>query len=104
MWSLFRKSSSGTATHDGLRFALELYRRLGHADENLVCSPWSVQSVLRLLLAGARGETAAPLGTVPEAATDSSSFSLSVEATGVVGQGPVAGGPDRRAGGADRDR
>jgi len=40
---------------------------LRNADENLVCSPWSVQSVLGLLLAGARGETAAALGTVPVA-------------------------------------
>jgi serpin B len=67
MWSFFRKSSTSTTTDDSLAFALDLYGRLRNADENLVCSPWSVQSVLGLLLAGARGETAAALRAVPTA-------------------------------------
>jgi serpin B len=43
-------------------FAIELYRRLGTGDENLVLSPSSVASVLAMVLPGARGATAAEIG------------------------------------------
>ena len=54
-------------------FAIELYRQLAreNQDENLFFSPYSISSVLAMAAEGARGQTAAELGSVlsfPEAA------------------------------------
>jgi len=43
-------------------FGVDLYRRLGAGDENLVLSPSSVAAVLAMVLAGARGVTASEIG------------------------------------------
>jgi serpin B len=45
-------------------FALDLYRRLGAGDENLVLSPSSVATVLAMVLPGARGVTADEIAAV----------------------------------------
>jgi serpin B len=45
-------------------FALDLYRRLGAGDENLVLSPSSVATVLAMVLPGARGDTARQIAAV----------------------------------------
>src|SRR5262245_57470524 len=45
---------------DNNRFALAIYRRLAHTG-NVICSPFSIRTVLAMAEAGARGETAAQL-------------------------------------------
>jgi serpin B len=45
-------------------FALDLFRRLGAGDENLVLSPSSVATVLAMVLPGARGATAGEIAAV----------------------------------------
>jgi serpin B len=45
-------------------FALDLFRRLGAGDENLVLSPSSVATVLAMVLPGARGATADEIAAV----------------------------------------
>jgi serpin B len=45
-------------------FGLDLYRRAGKADANVVLSPTSIATALAMARAGARGETAAQMDTV----------------------------------------
>ena len=45
----------------GNAFALALYARLRGTGANLICSPFSIRVVLAMVLAGARGETAAQM-------------------------------------------
>ena len=52
-----------------MSFAIEIYRRAAAAGGNVVFSPYSIAVALRMLLAGARGETAAEMARlVPEVA------------------------------------
>lgn len=45
-------------------FAIDLYRRAAAAEGNVVLSPYSIAIALRMLLAGARGETAGEIARV----------------------------------------
>jgi len=46
------------------RFALDLYKRAGSADQNLIFSPYSVDTALLMTYAGASGDTAAEMAAV----------------------------------------
>ena len=52
------------AAADG--FGVDLYRRLGADQQNLVFSPASIAAALQMALVGARGRTAAQLAAVGE--------------------------------------
>ncbi|MGD1277846.1 MAG: serpin family protein [Tepidisphaeraceae bacterium] len=46
------------------RFALDLYKRAGSADQNLIFSPYSIDTALLMTYAGAHGDTAAEMARV----------------------------------------
>jgi len=46
------------------RFALDLYKRAGSADQNLIFSPYSIDTALLMTYAGAHGDTAAGMARV----------------------------------------